>query len=236
MLRTDANADSVSESAPNTRQSMRPLTMPEQIAENITDAVLRGEYKPGDRVREQDLAEQYQVSRGPIREALRILEKSGLVRIVPQRGAHITQLSVKEVSDMFEIRRVLAGLLARSLCPAPASLIKALDTEVSKIESLIGRKDGLNEHAKASVRISRLMFEACKNRQLVEMMESLVNQTVRYTRLGLAEVQRRRESAADWRAFVTALDAGDADLAATVLEGLIEASRLAAMKQLQQTG
>jgi DNA-binding GntR family transcriptional regulator len=139
------------------RGSLRPLTMPEQIAESITDAVLRGDYQPGDRVREQELASQFQVSRGPIREALRILENSGVVRILPQRGAHITQLSAKEVNDLFEVRRSLIGLLARKICPAQPTLIKALDQQVRTLETLGSQENATEEHAKISLLLSRLI-------------------------------------------------------------------------------
>ena len=220
--------------ARQTRVSGRPLTMPEQIAESITDAVLRGEYQPGDPVREQELATQFQVSRGPIREALRILEKSGVARIVPQRGAHITKLSSKEVNDLFEMRRVLLGLLVRKLCPAEPALINALDREVRAMEALLGNKDAWDEHSKISLRIGRVMFAACDNERLVETLETLVNQTARYTRLGMRESARRMQSAAGWRSLVTALTAGNPDTAAAAVEGLVEASRLAALKELRE--
>jgi len=69
------------------------MTLPDQIAEHIFTAIANGEYAPGDRIREEAVAEQLQVSRGPVREALRILEKDSVVRILPNRGAHVTQLS-----------------------------------------------------------------------------------------------------------------------------------------------
>src|SRR5690554_866614 len=80
------------------------LTLPDQIAEYIFKAIANGDYAPGERIREESLAEQFAVSRGPVREALRILENDSVVRILPNRGAHVTQLSIKEVSDIFEIR------------------------------------------------------------------------------------------------------------------------------------
>lgn len=231
MLTAESQTNDVARQA---RVTARPLTMPEQIAESITEAVLRGEYLPGDPVREQELATQFQVSRGPIREALRILEKSGVARIVPQRGAHITKLSGKEVNDLFEMRRVLLGLLARKLCPAGLALINALDREVRVLEELLDDKDAWEEHAKISLRIGRVMFAACDNERLVETLETLVNQTARYTRLGMHESAQRVQSAAGWRGLVTALTAGNPDTAASAVEGLVEASRLAALKELQQ--
>jgi len=210
----------------------RPLTMSEQIAESVTEAVLNGEYQPGDHVREHELASLFQVSRGPIREAFRILEKSGVVRIVPQRGAHITKLSGKEVNDLFEMRRVLVGLLVRKLCPPAPAFIGLLDREVSAMEALLANKDAWDEHFKISLRIGRLLFAACDNQRLVDTLEALVNQTARYTKLGMREFDRRMQSAAGWRSLVAALTAGNPDTAAAAVEGLIEASRLGALREL----
>lgn len=221
-------------SARAARVTERPRTMPEQIADSITGAVLRGEYQPGDPVRELELAAQFQVSRGPIREALRILEKGGVVRILPQRGAHVTKLSREEVNDLFEIRRVLLGLLVRKLCPAAPALIQAMDREVRALETLTDSQDGWEEYSKISLRLLRLMFAACGNERLVEMLDVLVNQTARYTRLGLREPARRMQSASGWRSLVAALGAGNPDTAAAAVEGLVEASRLGALKELRQ--
>ena len=95
------------------------MTLPEQIAGRIFAAIERGEYAPGERIREETIAEQLAVSRGPVREALRILESDAVVRILPNRGAHVTQLSIKEVGDIFEIRRELVGPMVRGLWTTP---------------------------------------------------------------------------------------------------------------------
>ena len=59
------------------------------------------------------------------------------VRILPQRGAHITQLSAKEVNDLFEVRRSLIGLLARKICPAQPTLVRALAGAMAVLISLL---------------------------------------------------------------------------------------------------
>src|SRR6185295_15358913 len=65
--------------------SAQTLSLPEQIAERVGNAIIRGNYEPGARIQEQALADQFHVSRGPVREALRILERDGLVRIHARR-------------------------------------------------------------------------------------------------------------------------------------------------------
>lgn len=209
---------------------VRPLTMPEQIADSIIEAILRGEYQPGDPVREQDLADKFQVSRGPIREALRILEKAGVVSIVAQRGAHVTQLSAREVNNLFEIRSALAPLLARHLGAADPELLRAMRAEVSEMERLAGSEDAWKDYAQASYRLSRLLFGASGNPQLGEILQSLANQTARYTQLGLRDPARQRASAQGWRRFADALARGDADMAGDALVELMESSRKAVLK------
>jgi len=211
----------------------RPLTLPEQIAESITLAILSGDYGPGDRILELQHAEQFQVSRGPIREALRILEKSGVVTILAQRGAHVTRLSAKEVNNLFEIRRELARLLVRGIAPVEPSLLDRLAKIVAQIEQLALDSDALDAYTQATRQLSRLLNAACRNEKLTEIYDSLALQTARYTRLGLRAPKRRIESARGWRRLLNALKQNQVDAAGAALEQLIDSSRLAAVKALE---
>src|SRR5487761_2611963 len=83
-----------------------------QIAERIGEAIVDEQFAPGERLKEVDLATAFGVSRTTVHEALRILENRGLVRILPERGAQVTQLSRVELENLFEIRAVLLGLAA----------------------------------------------------------------------------------------------------------------------------
>jgi DNA-binding GntR family transcriptional regulator len=212
--------------------ALRPLTMPEQIADSITAAILRGEYQPGDPVREQELADTFHVSRGPIREALRILEKAGVVTIFPQRGAYVTSLSRKEIDDLYEIRCALARLLPRHLGSMDEAALKALQAEVAAMEKIAGEADGVDEYAQGSYRISQAIYRACDNERLGEILQALANQTARYTRLGLLEPARRKASARGWRKFVSKLKDGDVDAAGEALVGLLDESRKGVLKAL----
>jgi DNA-binding GntR family transcriptional regulator len=87
--------------------------MPLQIADALAHDIIEERYAPGARLNENQNAAQWGVSRSPLREALRILEKRGLVVITPQRGARVTALSIEEVEQLFEIRAVLVGLAAK---------------------------------------------------------------------------------------------------------------------------
>jgi DNA-binding GntR family transcriptional regulator len=155
-------------------------SLPEQIAERIFTAIAGGEYAPGERIREEALAEEFEVSRGPVREALRILEKDSVVRILPNRGAHVTQLSVKEVSDIFEVRRTLFGAMIGRLTAEEASALAAtLGGDIRTLDALAQDPDGGPAYFETMFRLSRIVREACSNDRMSEILGSLARQTLR---------------------------------------------------------
>jgi DNA-binding GntR family transcriptional regulator len=85
----------------------------EQVCDRIRTAILKGVLKPGEKLTEQDLAAEYNVSRTPIREAIRQLEVERLVSRTPFVGVTVTQLSPKDVIELLDVREVLEGLAAR---------------------------------------------------------------------------------------------------------------------------
>ena len=93
-------------------QNHRPLR--EIVYEELKRQILVGEIAPGTRMMEVELAEEMGVSRTPIREAIRKLEKEGLVTIEPRRGAYASEISVKDMVDVLEVRQDLEGMASRS--------------------------------------------------------------------------------------------------------------------------
>ena len=91
-------------------QNHRPLR--EIVYEELKRQILVGEIAPGTRMMEVEMAEDMGVSRTPIREAIRKLEKEGLVTIEPRRGAYASEISVKDMVDVLEVRQDLEGMAA----------------------------------------------------------------------------------------------------------------------------
>ena len=88
-------------------------TLRESVAEEIRRLIMIGELEPGERLVEDRLAEQLGVSRNPVREAIRALEGTGLVEVVPRRGAYVSQLDPLQASQLLELRAVIEGYAAR---------------------------------------------------------------------------------------------------------------------------
>ncbi len=91
---------------PNTSREWRK-TLSQGIVDDLRSAILRGELEAGRRLLETELAETYRVSRGPLREAFRILEREGLVQYVPRRGTFVTSLSRKDWQETYSLRLLL---------------------------------------------------------------------------------------------------------------------------------
>ncbi|QNE45821.1 GntR family transcriptional regulator [Glaciihabitans sp. INWT7] len=88
-----------------------------RIAARVRDAILSGEYAPGARIRQEDIAEEFGASRIPVREALRILEADGLVTLIANTGAWVAHLSLAECEEVYQIRERIEPLLLRYSLP-----------------------------------------------------------------------------------------------------------------------
>jgi DNA-binding GntR family transcriptional regulator len=174
------------------------------------------------------------VSRGPEREGLPILEKESVVRKLPNRGAHVTQLSVKEADDIFEVHRTLFGaMIGRLTVPEAFALATAIDAEIQALDALARDPDGGAACFQTNLRLSRILCDACGNDRMAEILGSLVRQTLPCTRLGLARPGGRKEAARNWRTLQKALKAGTLDAAVNAAKKLIEDSRREGIKQLE---
>ena len=209
------------------------LSLPEQIAERIGNAIIHGRYEAGARIQEQEVADAFRVSRGPVREALRILERDGLVQIHPRRGAQITRLDANEVHDLFEVRVWLLGHAARLAAERHnPDFIARLRAGVDKLAE-IAREDHTDAFSSAAYRTSLMLAEESGNRFLRDMVFSLAHQTLRYARLGLSTSRRRAQSVRNWRLLFTAVRDNKPKAAQEAAEKLVRDSRDMAVKLLR---
>ncbi|MCK4739542.1 MAG: GntR family transcriptional regulator, partial [Deltaproteobacteria bacterium] len=82
----------------------KPLTLRERIVEFIKDSITSARLKPGERVPEQEIAESFGISRTPIREAFRQLESEGFITFIPRKGAVVSEITAKDVSEFYSIK------------------------------------------------------------------------------------------------------------------------------------
>jgi DNA-binding GntR family transcriptional regulator len=211
-------------------------SLPEQIAKVLAQRIIDGTVPAGGRIIEQEIAAEFGVSRGPVREALRILEREGLIVVTARRGAQVSKLSIDEVKDLFDIRAALAKLvMARATGHFDDALGAELEDRLAELERLApsaGKADEFfNRYHDLNLHISR----AAGNPRLAQMVETLSLQARRYSRLGLASKERRLISVRHWREVIDRMRAGDAAGAADLTGRGIEASCQEAIRLLGKT-
>lgn len=210
------------------------LSLPEQIAKRIGSSIIAGEIAGGVRLHEVQLATRFRVSRAPIREALRILERDGLVQLHPRRGAQVTELTADELNNIFEPRIVLNGQLARRVAEhAPADFAARFSEGVKVLEHIMEQGD-TNAYADGVFRAHRLLASGCDNPFLTRLVFMLTHQTARYARLGLSTPARQKQSVRNWKRLAKAVAARDGTAAQEAAEQLARDSRDTALKLLLQ--
>lgn len=205
-------------------------TLPSQIAVRIGHAIVDGEFLPGQKLREVDLARSFGVSRASVREALRLVESEGLVTILPQRGAQVTALTAEEVRDVFEIRANLMGLACQRLAAAATS--ETADRLQELLGALRAARDDGDSYARASLALSEFCVRNAGSRRLADLILSFGRQTARYTRLSLSTAERRRQSYANWCELVDALSDRKPAAAERYARELVLGTRDSALKLL----
>lgn len=230
--------------APNSTEVLAQLrqaaaltqSLPEQIAARLAERIVSGAYAPGQRILEQAVAEEFAVSRGPVREALRLLEKDGLVMILARRGAQVTNPSIEEVNEIFDIRAMLNGLRDRMIAESPqrADLLPVLEQDIARLAETAAMPGPGDDYIDIVLRLNRLLTQASGNHRLQTILGSLAVQTVRYTRLGLSTPQRRLQSVLNWQGLLQAIRNGDGDAAERIARQRVIDSRDAAIELLRE--
>ena len=145
----------------------------EQVVQAIRAAISSGELRPGDRINESQIAEHMKVSKAPVREALRLLENTGLVSTIPNKGSFVVKLSPQDVCDIFGIRQA-AEHLAVSLVidrreTAVLDLMQAAVEEMRKAE----RESDIQELSRADICFHELLIMYSGNRRLVRIWREM---------------------------------------------------------------
>jgi DNA-binding GntR family transcriptional regulator len=128
-------------------------SLPDFVYAKLRSAIRNQELKPGDRLREVQLAERLGVSRTPVREALKRLEADGLTRVAPPRGFVVTELTHRRVMELYAMREILAGVAARFAAE------QASPMEIQTLQELVAQQ-GTAKDATAAARLNDRLREA----------------------------------------------------------------------------
>jgi DNA-binding GntR family transcriptional regulator len=186
----------------------------EYVVDHLRSGVLQGRYAPGQRLIEADLTRDLRVSRGPLREAFRRLSAEGLLEIVPNRGAMIRRLTLREMRELFQIRvglETLAARLASEAMADPATK-ERFERDIQPIWDERPRAPGA-DYIDENHQFHDAVVAASGNRQLLGLTRQLRLPVLMYQLAGTLKAENIAASLSEHRAIARAILAGDARLA-----------------------
>lgn len=196
-----------------------------RIADSLRSAIMSGEYPPGSRIRQEDLAEHYGASRVPVREALRQLMYEGLVTVRANSGAWVARLTLVECEEIYQMRERLEPLLLRY--SAPNLDQSSLDELAALAQRISDRGDDTDVFLELDRAFHLQSYAGAQTSQLGDLIEKLWNNTAPYRRAYVAswEPTARRIAQDEHHQIIAALRDGDIEDAERVLAGHIRRTR-----------
>jgi DNA-binding GntR family transcriptional regulator len=202
----------------------------EQVAERLRSRIYAHELVPGTWVDEQKLAEEYGISRTPMREALKVLASEGLVQLKPRRGCYVTELSEEDLDEIFPVMALLEGRVAFE------ATAKATDKNVTTLEAIHNRleksakQNNIDGFFEANQDFHKALQELAGNRWLQKAIDDL-RIVVRLTRRDSLRLDGRvTQSLEEHRAILAAIQKGDANEAGRLMHDHLLSGREALAK------
>lgn len=192
-------------------------SLPDVIANDLRERILSGDLAEGETIRQEALAADYDVSRMPIRDALKQLESEGLVQLTNNRGATVTQHSAEEIAEIFDLRTLLEVELFRRAIPAMTpdhlSLCQDILTrmEVSYDANDVGHWGALNHQFHAA------LYAAADRSLTNDLLHRVSLQSDRYVRIHLSVMHQRDVARKEHRELLNLAQAGQVDRACALL-------------------
>jgi DNA-binding GntR family transcriptional regulator len=185
-------------------------TRTERLAGEIADAIVAGEWAPGERLDEQAMAERYGVSRTPVREALRQLGASGLIELRPRRGAVVALVTPEELDELFvamaEIEATCARLAALGMSPVDRRRLESLHDAMGKPATA----DDAAAYAEANTAFHGAIYAGARNAVLADVALGLRRRLLPYRRAQFRAPGRLTLSHGEHATIVDAIRNGDA--------------------------
>ncbi|HEY63547.1 MAG TPA: GntR family transcriptional regulator [Caldilineae bacterium] len=183
------------------------------------------EYKPGENITDRQVAQELNISRTPVREALRLLEHEGLIVSQPRRGWRVYTLSLKDIEEIFDIKIVLESAIARWAATCEdAEKKSALKEALARMKRAVAENDR-EAWVEADLALHDVIFSMCGNQRAVRVVKNMNDQWWR-VRIGLIAMEgRMARSTREHEVIVSAIVAGDPDAAERQMRTHLESLR-----------
>ena len=190
----------------------------DRVANTLVEAILSGAIRPGNRLAESHIARQMDLSRAPVREALRLLESSGLVEYRTNRGFFVRIISSRSMADLYDLRIVIETAAIRALTLTNPGALPGLKTQLAELYRMADDGADMMAHVTADMLFHRLICAGSGNLRFLQVFDQISNET----KMGLLVIGRLYDDphrmAGTHEPIIEAIAAGDADGAAEAID------------------
>lgn len=190
-------------------------TVKTALASQLRDDIVRGTFKPGERLRLEELAKRYDVSTMPIREALGVLESEGIVTNFPHKGAVVTKFSSDELREIYEIRANLEKMATVKAVP------RITDAVLEELENLILEMDLVQDDSarfsEINTKFHAVLYGCGEKQHLDNLIQSLRYRTQHYLHDYIDDSERLQTAQREHRRLLELCKSGDVEKAAELM-------------------
>lgn len=210
---------------PDTIALLQSASLASAVQQEVERAILAGEYAPGSRLTEANVATRMGVSRGPVREAFRMLEEAGLVRTEKNRGVFVRDIPIDEAIEIFDLRAAMDEMVGRQLAERATPVqVKEIRGLVEAMEKAVKSKDARGYHL-LNLKFHDRLVEMAGNRKVTTIYRKLIKELSLFRRLNLEDGWLLPVSAGEHREILKAIAAGDAQAAGRAMHQHVMDSR-----------
>mgnify|MGYP002639660094 CR=1 FL=1 len=208
-----------------------PISLKDKAYTEIRRRILNGELSADAPLSEYQLADELELSRTPVREAVKRLEREGLVQSIPNRGTFVAELSARDISEIYQVREQLEGFAARIAAETMSDEgIKKLEEEISILVTLAS-EGKLIEVVDSDIRLHKQILAATQNSRLIELLGMLDDQMHRVRALFPQSSQWLETTLAEHADIVKAIKAHDGQAAEKAMKTHLRSAREHAIRQ-----
>jgi DNA-binding GntR family transcriptional regulator len=189
-------------------------TASEVIATHLREAIISGHFDEDEPIRQDDVAKLFNVSKIPVREALKRLEAEGLVLFQRNKGAVVTRISEPELAQMFEVRVLLEVQAIRLAVP---NMTAATFAAAERICSVFLGEEDVGRWSELNWQLHACLYEPAQRPFMVNLIRSIHDKLERYLRMQMSLSEGKQRADQEHREIIAACRAGDADHAAALI-------------------
>lgn len=207
------------------RQRLPRSSLADDITSDLRERILNGELPAGETIRQESLASEYDVSRMPIREALKRLDAEGLVTFSPRRGARVAIQSPQEIVEIFDLRTLIEVDLFRRAIP------KMTETDFARCDAILQQMeesfeaDNVPEWGRLNHAFHAALYVAAGRRRSEEVLASLSLHSDRFVRMHLSVMEQREPAKKEHRALLSLAEDRNIEAACMMLTSHIQRTK-----------